>query len=354
MPGLRKLLSIDGGGVRGLAAIVVLEQLMEVANAERSNKGLSPQEPWQMFDMIGGTSTGGLIAIMLGRLRMSLDECKTAYTELSGMAFTKRNILERVSGKPSLGAKFKSKSLDNAILGILEAKKDFLGASSSDALMKDEQKDCYVFVVSHLENISGTLAILRSYRNLTHPVKQFHTMKLWQACRATSAATTFFDPVDVNGSRYSDGALIYNNPVQLVHNEAGEMFPGEPTLIISLGTGIAAYKEFSPNVLNIGVQLAEIATQTDRDADAFFRQDGGKMHHLQRYFRFDIPGIGDISLDEADQLDMIKHASEKYMEIGETTVKMGMCSQQLSSGEPTLPEVPDESELQVRLDRLRS
>jgi patatin-like phospholipase/acyl hydrolase len=52
-------LSIDGGGVRGLAAIVVLEQLMDAANEEGQKKGLPPQEPWEMFDMIGGTSTGG-------------------------------------------------------------------------------------------------------------------------------------------------------------------------------------------------------------------------------------------------------------------------------------------------------
>jgi patatin-like phospholipase/acyl hydrolase len=51
--------NIDGGGVRGLAAIVVLEQLMDVANEERRKKNLEPQEPWQMFDMIAGTSTGG-------------------------------------------------------------------------------------------------------------------------------------------------------------------------------------------------------------------------------------------------------------------------------------------------------
>lgn len=49
----------DGGGIRGLAALVVLEQLMDAANEERRKNGLPPEEPWQMFDLIGGTSTGG-------------------------------------------------------------------------------------------------------------------------------------------------------------------------------------------------------------------------------------------------------------------------------------------------------
>jgi patatin-like phospholipase/acyl hydrolase len=45
-------------------------------------------EPWQGFDMIAGTSTGGLIAIMLGRLRMSVSECIEAYTNLPRSIFT--------------------------------------------------------------------------------------------------------------------------------------------------------------------------------------------------------------------------------------------------------------------------
>jgi patatin-like phospholipase/acyl hydrolase len=49
----------DGGGVRGLSALVMLEQLMEAANGKRAGMNLEPQEPWEMFDMIGGTSTGG-------------------------------------------------------------------------------------------------------------------------------------------------------------------------------------------------------------------------------------------------------------------------------------------------------
>lgn len=59
-----KLLSIDGGGVRGLSALVLLEQLMDLSNNEREKRNLRPQEPWEMFDMIGGTSTGGLVSLV--------------------------------------------------------------------------------------------------------------------------------------------------------------------------------------------------------------------------------------------------------------------------------------------------
>lgn len=57
--GAVKLLSIDGGGVRGLSALVILEQVMDMVNHVRKQRGLEPQEPWQLFDMIGGSGTGG-------------------------------------------------------------------------------------------------------------------------------------------------------------------------------------------------------------------------------------------------------------------------------------------------------
>ena len=50
-----RLLSIDGGGVRGLSALVLLEQLMEHVNDQRTSQGLQKQEPWELFDLMGGT-----------------------------------------------------------------------------------------------------------------------------------------------------------------------------------------------------------------------------------------------------------------------------------------------------------
>ena len=52
---LRKILSLDGGGVRGLSIIMILKYIMKRLNRAR---GFS-LHPWQEFDMIGGTSTGG-------------------------------------------------------------------------------------------------------------------------------------------------------------------------------------------------------------------------------------------------------------------------------------------------------
>jgi patatin-like phospholipase/acyl hydrolase len=63
-----RILALDGGGVRGLSEILILKFLMSRLQFEA--KLPEVPEPWRYFDLICGTSTGGLLALMLGRLRM--------------------------------------------------------------------------------------------------------------------------------------------------------------------------------------------------------------------------------------------------------------------------------------------
>jgi patatin-like phospholipase/acyl hydrolase len=66
-----RILSLDGGGVRGLSSLLVLQEIMKEAGLKtgKEKREDSPR-PCEYFDLICGTSTGGLIAIMLGLLRM--------------------------------------------------------------------------------------------------------------------------------------------------------------------------------------------------------------------------------------------------------------------------------------------
>lgn len=109
--GLR-LLSLDGGGVRGLSTLLILERLMRKVNLE------SPPKPCDYFDMIGGTSTGGLIAIMLGRLRMSIPDCIQAYLELADEVFDKKRHRFSYGGK--VQGRFDAKALEHAIKKVLQ------------------------------------------------------------------------------------------------------------------------------------------------------------------------------------------------------------------------------------------
>lgn len=53
------LLSLDGGGVRGLSTLYILKSIMDRLNNERNTAGLPSVKPCEVFDLIGGTSTGG-------------------------------------------------------------------------------------------------------------------------------------------------------------------------------------------------------------------------------------------------------------------------------------------------------
>ena len=79
-----RLLSLDGGGYHGLALLYVLRHIM------RNIPGINPSEklyPHKYFDLIGGTSTGGLVAVMLGRLGMDIQAAIEKYQELGPSIF---------------------------------------------------------------------------------------------------------------------------------------------------------------------------------------------------------------------------------------------------------------------------
>jgi Patatin-like phospholipase len=69
-----RILSLDGGGVRGISSLYILKEIMAQVSRQRAfnrpNEPRSSLRPCDLFDMICGTSTGGLIALMLGRLEM--------------------------------------------------------------------------------------------------------------------------------------------------------------------------------------------------------------------------------------------------------------------------------------------
>ena len=87
------------------------------------------------------------------------------------------------------------------------------------------------------------VAILRTYENDEAPDLLYDECTIWEACRATSAATAFFDPITTGkfGQKFADGAVAYNNPIQLVYREAYDFWPDRMATarILSVGTGSA-------------------------------------------------------------------------------------------------------------------
>ena len=117
-----RLLSLDGGGVRGLSSLMVLEDLMENIAEEEKRLGLRPRsdetrlKPCDYFDLIGGTSTGGIIAVLLGRLRLDCRQCIDIYTELAEEIFKNDRVLKVFGSKIALSSnRFSGVVLEKAI-----------------------------------------------------------------------------------------------------------------------------------------------------------------------------------------------------------------------------------------------
>ncbi len=119
------LLSLDGGGVRGLSTLLILKQLMESIDSK------NPPKPCDYFDMIGGTSTGGLMALMLGRMRLTVDECIAAYSELSPEIFTKIHHRINLRNGETQG-RFDHKALEERVKNLL-----VMYGRNPESLLKD-------------------------------------------------------------------------------------------------------------------------------------------------------------------------------------------------------------------------
>ena len=200
-PKVRKILSLDGGGVRGLSIIIILKHIMRNLNRKRQLE----TQPWEEFDMIGGTSTGGIIAIMLGRLRMSLDQCEAAYMKLSSNVFKKSRRSadpRRIYDFLEANGKFSPQPLEDTVGEMLRERE----LAENELLKSHDPEACRIFVCA-TRALNSTPAVLRSYDTTKHD--PYDDAQIVEAVRATSAASTFFPETKLgrHGELFVDGKL---------------------------------------------------------------------------------------------------------------------------------------------------
>lgn len=298
---------------------MILEQLMEAVNPD------APPKPCDYFDMIGGTSTGGLIAIMLGRLKMSVADCITAYLSLSDRVF--RKTQHRVTAKGQLQGRFDAEELARTAKEVVKQQ-----GLQEDALLKDTpEAECKVFVCATSKETSETVC-LTSYRTSRGGNDLLNSVTIWEACRATSAATSFFDPIAVGrfGEQFVDGATGANNPVRELWDQAQlawgpEPLEGKVKCLVSIGTGVPSLKAFKDDVFHIGETLAAIATETEQTAERF-RREQGLLDSTGRYYRFNVVrGLEDIGLEEAKKVKEMAAATRRYIGLQDVYRQIQAC-----------------------------
>lgn len=105
----------DGGGVRGYSMLILLHDFMHKTYSECYGEPPEPDQvpkPCDYFDLIAGTGTGGLIAIMLGRLRMNTKDCMRVYVQMTRKVF---ETDKTIAGIPYRSTLFKASMLEDAI-----------------------------------------------------------------------------------------------------------------------------------------------------------------------------------------------------------------------------------------------
>ena len=248
-PGRKKLLTIDGGGIRGVLSLEILRAMETMLRRETGASDDFVLADY--FDYIAGTSTGAIIAAGLAR-GMSVNELRTLYAEHGRDMFDRAWLLRRYRYK--YGA--------TRLQTLLQ---DTFGATT--AFGSDELRTLLMMVLRNATTDSPWPLSNnpRAKYNLQDRADNNLLLPLWQLVRASTAAPVFFPPelvkVGDHDFVFVDGGLtMYNNPafqlfLMATHEKYALQWPtGEDRmLLVSVGTGTSpkADDQLRPGDMNL-------------------------------------------------------------------------------------------------------
>ncbi|KAK1444283.1 calcium-independent phospholipase A2-gamma [Babesia gibsoni] len=229
-----RILAIDGGGSKGVIALEVLRRL-------ETEVGKPLHEA---FDIICGTSCGGLLAALLALEKMTVGEVQESFEQSMEKVFARDSY--RATGTRLLmkQAYYDETALQNILLTLFGDKEliDYsvdpkcpkffcLSVQMTSVPMKPVVWRNYNYPLQACD-ITGNEAHM-------HPRDGSFIIRAADAIRATTAAPMYFPLLERNGILYGDGALHANNPSMIAMLEAKMLYPNVPIdCIVSVGTGI--------------------------------------------------------------------------------------------------------------------
>ena len=262
--GPRKLLAMDGGGIRGVMTLEVLEKI-ESELQKRLGRG-DDFVLADYFDYVAGTSTGAIIATCLS-LGMRIDAIRKFYVESGPAMFDKTNLLRRYFRN-----KFHDEKLAAKLREVISQQAKAQGIApkpgETEVTLGTDALRTYLTLVLRNATTDSPWPISNNpdakYNDCTRPDCNLN-LPLWQLVRASTAAPTYFPPEVVNIGEHEfifvdGGVTMYNNPAfQLFLMATVKAFNlGWPTgeeqmLLVSIGTGAAAdaNKDLTPEQMNL-------------------------------------------------------------------------------------------------------
>jgi len=328
-----RLLSIDGGGVSAMASLITLKAIMDEYGADA--------KPCDYFDMIAGSEVGGVIALMLGRLRMGIQAC-IAELEVALKELYDTNIdaqRKRVSAGSSrfMAAEFIS------VFGKLVSPRVDKGAKD----MHDKIPGlCRTFVIAkQAEGDQSTNPRLRTYPTREDPVSH---LRIRIAMGATMSYPLNFGPAreeNASLSKYNNPDPQHFNPSAQLLDEARRVF-GDHRYIgtfISLGNGLSKEafnvdKEFTtglPEALTTRLRHATIAKENIHSGMPQSLEPG-------TYYRFDPSSVVEhriwdpnlwqelFAYEVIERKDKIMELTEEYVHQGGVQQSLKECAKNLA------------------------
>ncbi len=212
------ILSIDGGGIRGLIPAMFLDALQK----KRKNNLISN------FDLVCGTSTGALIALAFA-MEIPMDKVVTLYKEKGDQIFPKQSIFKKLWNIKKKGCMYDSKILEEEVNKIFNYNK---------------VKDLKINTLIPSANLSHKRPrIFKTSHEVCHPKKECffedEETLLKDIALATAAAPYYFSPKKIKEQFFWDGGIWCNNPSLAGFIEAKRItHPNRKKIkILSLGTG---------------------------------------------------------------------------------------------------------------------
>ncbi|KAM3617948.1 uncharacterized protein V6R79_013124 [Siganus canaliculatus] len=297
-----RVLSIDGGGTRGVVPLQVLK-LLEAETGKKIH---------QLFDYICGVSTGAVLAFMLGLAHFSLEECADMYRRFGSEVFRQNPLV----GTVKMG--WSHSYYDTEIWEkILQEK---LGQRVLIKTARDESSP-KVSAVSAVVNwgTSPKAFVFRNYNHKPGSLSRYagaSGCQMWQAVRASSAAPGYFQEFTLQSDIHQDGGILLNNPCALAVHESRLLWPKQPfQCVLSLGTGrYDNAKRSSATSTSLRAKISNlICSATDTEGVHTLLDE---LLAPDVYFRFNPMLSAVVSLDESrpQALDQLQRDTQSYLE----------------------------------------
>lgn len=229
-PKFTRILSIDGGGIRGIIPGQILIKLEELINERLPGTHIADH-----FDLIAGTSTGGILACSYlypdpevpGTSKFSAKEVVKLYEDNGEAIFKLPRIRKILTFWGVREEKYSANNLEATLKNYFE-----------DTKLSELMKPC-VITSYDIERRHGHF-----FKQHIARTKKGYDFKLVDVARATSAAPTYFECANIKSEEkvsaaLIDGGVFVNNPALCAYAEARGLFKvgAKDMLILSLGTG---------------------------------------------------------------------------------------------------------------------